>query len=108
MRASTGRAIAADPAAAIVNKITARPMARAATFPSAPVVVIDPTLVTRSAVTSGIAVIGMRLMKIVPAAALQATTAVAPTEDRPASARPSANPATRPISTRVVRDTRGY
>ena len=46
----------------------------------------------------------IRLMKIVPTGATTASNVAATGDVAPANARPRAKPATRPISTRVVRD----
>src|SRR5712692_3979026 len=80
--------------------------ARTATRPRAPDGPSDPTLATSIEAISGITVIRMRLTKIVPTG-VRTARIVAPTgEEAAPSARPSRNPATRPIRTRVVRDTR--
>ena len=63
----------------------------------------DPTLATSIDATSGITVIRIRLMKIVPTGATIATIVVAAGDVDPASARPMRKPATRPIRTRVVK-----
>ena len=79
--------------------------ARAPARPSAPDEASDPTLATSIDATSGITVIRIRLMKMVPTGATTASSVATAGDDEPASARPRTKPATRPISTRVVSDT---
>ena len=79
--------------------------ARAPARPSAPDEASDPTLATSIDATSGITVIRIRLMKIVPTGATTASSVATAGDDEPASASPRTKPATRPISTRVVNDT---
>ena len=83
---------------------TAMTAARAPARPSAPDEASDPTLATSIDATSGITVIRMRLMKIVPTGATTASSVATAGDGEPASARPRTKPATRPMSTRVVRD----
>src|SRR5215470_7829763 len=80
--------------------------ARMPARPSAPEEASDPTLATSIDATNGITVIRIRLMKIVPTGATTATSVATAGDEEPASARPTTKPATRPINTRVVRDTR--
>ncbi len=79
--------------------------ARAPIRPSAPDAASDPTLATSIDATSGVTVIRMRLMKMVPTGAAMARIVVAPGEDAPESVRPRRNPATNPIKMRVVNGT---
>ena len=104
--ASTGAAIAIVMSAAAASSATATSAARAPARPNAPDEASDPTLATNIDATSGITVIRIRLMKIVPIGPRMATTAVAAGDVDPASARPTRKPPTRPIRTRVVSDTR--
>src|SRR5438445_13435238 len=103
---STGAAIAIVISAATASNATATSAARAPARPNAPDEASDPTLATSIDATSGITVIRIRLMKIVPMGPRTATIAVAAGDIDPASARPTRKPATRPIRTRVVNDTR--
>ena len=103
-RASTGCATAMLTTVAAASRATATIALRAPARPSAPDAAIDPTLATSIETTSGITVMRIRLMKIVPTGATMATTAAAAGDEAPASARPSAKPATKPSSTRAVSD----
>jgi hypothetical protein len=94
------------PTAATVTSASAISARRPATRPSAPDAAIVPTLATSIDATSGITVIRIRLMKIVPTGMRMARIVAATGEEAAPSARPSRNPATKPVRTRVVRDTR--
>lgn len=82
--------------AVTVTSESATMIARAATRPSAPDAAIDPTLATSIDATSGMTVLRIRLMKIVPTGAAMARIAAVPGIDPFASARPRRKPATRP------------
>ena len=66
----------------------------------------DPTLAISIDATSGSTVMRIRLTKIVPTGAATATIVAAAGDVLPERAKPTRNPPTRPISTRVVNDTR--
>src|SRR6185436_9131505 len=109
IRPSTGVAIITVATAVTATSARARIAARTATRPSAPDEASDPTLATSIDATSGITVMRIRLMKIVPTGVRMVRSAAATVDEpAPASARPRRNPATNPSSTRVVKDTRGW
>src|SRR3954471_14580442 len=105
MRAKTGTAINTVVSAVIARNTTAMTAARAPARPSAPDDASDPTLATSIDATSGITVIRIRLMKIVPTGATMASSVETAGDEEPARANPRTKPATRPIKTRVVKDT---
>src|SRR5262249_15958755 len=104
--ATSGAGLGGGAVATAVSSATANSAARVPARASAPDAASEPTLATSIDATSGKTVIRIRLMKIVPIVASTATSASEPGTWRAASANPSSKPATRPISTRVVNDTR--
>ena len=89
----------------IVSIRMAMTAARTPTRPSERDAVIDPTFATSIDITSGITVMRMRLMKMVPTGVAIASTGPA-ADGTDVSARPSKKPETKPRRTRVVSDTR--
>src|SRR5438445_238480 len=87
--ANSGSATKTLVTAAIATSATAMAAARVPTRPSVPDAAIDPMLATTIDATSGITVMRMRLMKIVPTGVTIARSVAAAGEDAPASARPA-------------------
>jgi hypothetical protein len=101
----TGAAIRTVTTATTARSATATTAARHPARAIAPDEASDPTLAISIEATSGSTVIRIRLTKIVPIGAATATIIAAIGEALPETAKPTRNPATRPISTREVNDT---
>src|SRR4029079_456631 len=101
----TGAAIRTVTTATTARSATATTAARHPARAIAPDEASDPTLAISIEATSGSTVMRIRLTKIVPIGAATATIVEAIGEALPETAKPTRNPATRPISTREVNDT---